>query len=148
MSIEAKVKIWNKRYRRWSREEDLDLLSESGYEEGVVSSLLDICDNDPALAIEVLGHADCDGGWMVGDASGILEKMKNEEDKAIRFLTEAEVEAEAQAQLVTDVKEAVEEAMKKVHENKEIKTEQEILSEVLKHFLEARAKSAKAEGCW
>ena len=144
MSIEAKVKLWNKCYRTWGREVDLDLLSKSGYEDSVVEYLLDICDNDPALALEVLGHADCDGGWMVGDASGILEKMKNDQDKAITFPTEAEAEAQAQAQLVTDVKEAVGEAMKKVHENKEMKTEQEILAEVLKHFLEVRAKSAKA----
>ena len=147
MSIEAKVKKWNKYYKSWGREMDLDLLNESCYEEGVVSSLLDICDNDPALALEVLGHADCDGGWMVGDASGVLEKMKNDQDKAITFPTEAEAEAEAQAQLVIDVKEAVEEAMKKVHENKEIKTESEILAEVLKHFLEARAKSVKGVSC-
>ena len=140
MSIEAKVKLWNKCYRTWGREVDLDLLSKSGYEDSVVEYLLEICDNDPALALEVFGHADCDGGFMVGDAHGILEKMKNDQDKAITFPTEAE----AQAQLVIDVKEAVGEAMKKVHENKEMKTEQEILAEVLKHFLEVRAKSAKA----
>ena len=140
MSIEAKVKLWNKCYRTWGREVDLDLLSKSGYEDNVVEYLLEICDNDPALAAEVLGHADCDGGWMVGDASGILEKMKSDQDKAITFPTEAE----AQAQLVIDVKEAVGEAMEKAQENKELKTESEILAEVLKHFLEARAKSAKA----
>jgi len=73
----------------------------------------------------------------VGDAQGILEKMKSDQDKAITFPTEAE----AQAQLVIDVKEAVGEAMVKAQENKEMKTESEILAEVLKHFLEARAKS-------
>jgi len=141
MSIEAKVKEWNKCYRTWGREVDLDLLSKSGYEDGVAEYLLEICDGDPALAISVLNHPLNDGGWMVGDAHGILEKMKSGQDKAITFPTEAETEA----QLVIDVKEAVGEAMEKALKNKKMKTESEILAEVLKHFLKARAKGK--EGC-
>lgn len=78
MSIESKVEEWNAYYKAWSGREKLKDLGNREYEEGVAYSLLDIvCSGDVALAIIVLNHPLCAGGWMLGDAGAFLEKLRD-----------------------------------------------------------------------
>jgi hypothetical protein len=50
--------------------------TDEGYEEAVGYLALDVADSDYDLAIAILSDPRVEGGWMMGDAPGWLEKAK------------------------------------------------------------------------
>lgn len=61
------VKDWNEAYASLRRSTNLGALHTHKYEECVGRLVLHVCNNDVALAISVLKHPKCEGGWKRGD---------------------------------------------------------------------------------
>jgi len=72
MNLETKVIEWNSHYAKIGMLKDV---SATEYEELVVSELLGVCDEDPALALAVFQHPQNQGGWMLGDVGACLSRM-------------------------------------------------------------------------